>query len=442
MTMDTEFNDCTGTCTPFPDGCHAPPLLYTATLGCKINQYETQALKEAWLARGWKDTDCPEKARAIIINSCAVTARAVRDTRKLVRRMSEKALDAEIIVTGCAAQAFSSEFREMPEISRVVPQKNKYSLAPCIGKNNLSLQITDYFRARAPIRIQDGCTHGCTYCIVPHTRGKSVSCPPDRILREIRDLFKAGVREISLCGINLRQYGRDLDPAIDFWDVLQMLSDSLSPEWAGRARIRLSSLEPSELNRKALYTISSCTEMLCPHLHISLQSASKRVLKQMGRGHYNPESLMDFTRKLHWTWPRFALGTDLLTGFPGETAEMHERTKELINLLPFSYAHIFPYSPRPGTRAADFPDQVSQEKKKLRSRELKEIMELKKERFRKDLLDLPRLHPVMENNDGGTNEFFVPTQIKESRSGAERRKIIPVRPLQVKNGTILAEPAK
>jgi MiaB/RimO family radical SAM methylthiotransferase len=409
----------------------------TITLGCKINQYETQSLIEARELDGWVYQNEPADCQAIIINSCAVTARAVRDTRKAARQAAAANPEAEIIVTGCAVQAFEAEFSSMPEVSRAVLQKDKFTLSR--ENKNLDLRISDYFRARAPVRVQDGCSHRCTYCIVPLTRGKPISRSPEDCLQEIVRLFSAGIREISLCGINLSQYGRDLDPEINFWELVNFLRDRVQKEWSGRARFRLSSLEPSELTPRALDTIKRCSDMLCPHLHISLQSGSLRILRKMNRGHYHPDQLFDFIRGLKAIWPVFGLGADILLGFPGEDRELYAQTRSVVDRLPLTYAHIFPFSPRPGTPAAKFSGQVDPGETKKRCRELKQITEEKKKAFHLRLLELPAVHPVLETRQSGMNEYFVPTELKNPLPSDWIRRIIPARTLDVKENKLTAE---
>jgi len=409
----------------------------TITLGCKINQYETQALIEARELDGWVYQNEPADCQAIIINSCAVTSRAVRDTRKAARQAAAASPEAEIIVTGCAVQAFEAEFSSMPEVSRTVPQQDKFTLSR--ERKNLDLGISDYFRARAPVRVQDGCTHRCTYCIVPLTRGKSVSRRPEDCLQEISELFSSGIREISLGGINLSQYGRDLEPKLDFWELLNFLRDGMQKEWSGRARFRLSSLEPSELTPRALHTLKRCSDMLCPHLHISLQSGSPRILRKMNRGHYHPEQLFDFLRGLKDIWPVFGLGADILLGFPGEDRELYAQTRSVVDRLPLTYAHIFPFSPRPGTPAAKFTSRVDPGETRERCRELKQITEEKQKAFHLSLLTLPAVHPVLETGQSGMNEYFVPTELKEPLPSAWIRRIIPVRPSAIHENKLTAE---
>ncbi|MFO7726761.1 MAG: tRNA (N(6)-L-threonylcarbamoyladenosine(37)-C(2))-methylthiotransferase MtaB [Desulfonatronovibrio sp.] len=416
------------------------------TLGCKINQYESQALAESLSARGNTYVSSPEQARTIIINSCAVTSRAVRDLKKICRKTGRSSPRSRIIITGCAAQVLEKELSALKEVYRVVPQQEKKSLLTGLNplaetaQDSPDFFISDYFRSRAVVKVQDGCTHRCTYCIVPLTRGKSVSRPPEIILQEISRLLIRGFNEITLGGINLRLYGKDLTPGVDFWDLINFLQANIPLDKNPGLRIRLSSLEPSELNSKALETIAS-SSMLCPHLHISLQSGSTAVLEKMNRGHYNPQDLINFSRRLKHIWPVFGMGADILTGFPGETQENFQKTLELVQNLPLSYAHIFPYSPRPDTPAASFPGQISDQEKKSRTGKINALIQRKKQTFLNRLSSLEKLNLVMETETKGMSEYYVECALKQPVS-IRPKQMIQVKPLYVRDNKLIAEPVQ
>lgn len=416
------------------------------TLGCKINQYESQAIAESLSARGFTYTSSPEQARTIIINSCAVTSRAVRDLKKMCRKTGRSNPRARIIITGCAAQVLGKELSLLKEVHKVVPQQEKKSLLtgldplPETEQDNPDFFISDYFRSRAVVKVQDGCTHRCTYCIVPLTRGKSVSRSPEIILEEISRLLTRGFNEITLGGINLRLYGRDLSPGMDFWDLINFLQTNIPFEMSPGLRIRLSSLEPSELNNKALETIAA-SSMLCPHLHISLQSGSTEVLEKMNRGHYNPQELINFSRRLKHIWPVFAMGADILAGFPGESEENFQKTTELVQNLPLSYAHIFPYSARPDTPAASFPDQIRDHEKKSRTRKLSALIQRKKQIFLHRLRTLEKLNLIMETETKGMSEYYVECALKQPVS-IRPKQMIQARPLYIRDNKLIVEPVQ
>jgi len=420
---------------------------HVATLGCKINQYESEAIAEAWRARGYAEAESPDGADVLLVNSCAVTGRAVSDLRATVRRLRQQNPGARIVVTGCAAQVLEAELAAMPEVDAVVPQSRKAGLlagpfgpyAPAAPDVAFPpFRIAAFRRARAVVKVQDGCSHRCTYCIVPLTRGKSVSRDPDDVLAEARRLLDAGYRELVLSGVNLRQYGRDLPDGLDFWDLLARLEAALAPEWAGRARLRLSSVEPGQLDARALDVLGG-SRLVAPHLHLSLQSGDEDVLRRMGRGHYRPAQVLDFLRQLRARWPRLGLGADLLTGFPGETAEQFANTYAFCRELPLTYAHVFPFSPRPGTPAADWPDALPKAERTSRAARLRGLAEAKKRAFRKDLAGLPRLAVLLESADAeggqGTCEFYAPCVVRGAVPGVGG--LVGVRPEGLEGGKVL-----
>lgn len=403
---------------------------FLTTQGCKVNQYESQAIREAWVQKGLRETRDASRADTILVNSCAVTERAVQDLFRTIRRLRQQN-SAEIIITGCAAQVLANELKQEPGVTRVVPQSAKNKLLDLRG-NQQQPQITGYYRARAAIKIQDGCSHNCTYCIIPKTRGRSVSRDFSAITDEVRGLFEAQIHEVSLCGVNLRLFGKDLRPACDFWDLLSHLEDRLA-NYAPTHRLRLSSLEPSELNDKALATLRA-SKLVCPHLHISLQSASNTVLRGMKRGHYSAQNLLPFFERLRIFWPVFALGVDIIAGFPAESEQEFAQTCKFCLDAPLTYGHIFPFSPRPGTPAASFPDQIFPHIRHKRAKILRQIVATKKQAFLSRLGNQKQLAIIPENRQKGMCEFYV-----ECVSEAELvpGQIQVVRPVGVKNNNLV-----
>jgi tRNA A37 methylthiotransferase MiaB len=258
-------------------------------------------------------------------------------------------------------------------------------------------------------------------------------------LDEARRLLEAGFREIVISGVNLRQYS---DAGDDFWDFLSRLDADLASGWkgqaTGKARLRVSSLEPGQLGTKALDALAACT-MVAPHLHLSLQSGSASVLSRMGRGHYDPGLLPDFCAALNRIWPVFGLGADILTGFPGESEAEFAQTLELCEALPLSYAHVFPYSRRPGTLAATMPDQIAPQVKKSRARRLRALAREKQEHFLQSLLGLPRLQVVLEGRGHGVSEFYADCALPALDPALSLREIVAVRPVAVQKGRLVVE---
>ena len=450
-------------------------VFHAVTLGCKINQYETEAVREAWLARGWREAADPAEADVLLINSCAVTARAVADVRQAVARMHRAAPQGRIVVTGCAAQVLREDIAALPGVADVVGQQAKVSLLRYDPENGAAgahegtagggndddlsagdgafpaFRIHGFTRSRPVLKVQDGCSHRCTYCIVPLARGAARSRDPREALAEARRLLDAGFRELIVSGVNLRQYGRDLPGGgPDFWDLLAFLERELAPQWAGRARLRISSLEPGQLGERALDVLAE-SRLVAPQLHLSLQSGSPGVLRRMGRGHYRPEPLLDFVRELAEVWPLFGLGADILTGFPGETDAEFGETLDFVGALPLTYAHVFPYSRRPGTPAAVMEGQLPQEVKKRRAAELRGAVAAKKAAFLQRLLDEPQLLVAPEGARGmkGVCEYYAECRLTGVRrpaapaeQGGEQAgpgDLVAVRPLGVERDGLLVE---
>ena len=425
------------------------------TFGCKVNQYETQALREAWTAQGGTECDSPDAADVVCINSCAITARGERDARNALFRVRRDAPGARVLLTGCAARLVAGQTaagRDAPDAVIVQEAKSRLLAGPESVADGLTdtadadaafppFEISGFRRARPVLKVQDGCRHRCTYCIVPLTRGACRSRDPFDAIREARRLLEAGYAELMISGINLRQYGRDKAEYGDFWSLLQRLDAALAPEFAGRARLRISSLEPSQLDARGLDILRGC-RMVCPHLHISLQHASPAVLRRMGRGHYSADMLEQAVHELRAHWPVMALGADLLLGFPGESEEDARCLLDFVERMPFSYAHVFPDSRRPGTAADRMDGQLPQQLKQERAARVRAAVTERQEAFREAQLRLPRLlaAPEAPMQDGrprnrpfkGVNEYYVPCLLPpEAAQAAETHRLIPVRPLEL-----------
>lgn len=438
----------------------APWTFHILTFGCKVNQYESQAVREAWQARGGAEATTPGAADVVLINSCAVTSRGERDARNAVFRVRRAAPGARIILAGCAARLFEA-FRPRPGAMWAEPDlclgndlKTRLLNGPRGGSEGGAdapawppYRISAFSRARAVLKVQDGCVHRCTYCIVPQTRGQPRSRPPQEALAEARALLANGHAELVISGINLGQYGRDRPEYGDFWQLLRFLDAGLAPEFAGRARLRVSSLEPSQLDARGLETLAGC-RMVCPHLHISLQHASPEVLRRMGRGHYSAADLETALGGLAAFWPRMGLGADILVGFPGETDGDFRTLLETLERLPLSYAHVFPYSRRPGTAAAQFAGQLPLALRQARAAAARAVVERRRQRFWENQLRLPRMLVVPDDSVGGSafhrgvNEYYVPCFFAAPLPGGaeDRRQLVPARPVGVDGRGLVVAP--
>lgn len=445
------------------------------TFGCKVNQYESQSLREAWQRQGGEECDDPALADIICVNSCAITAKGERDARAALLRLRRVAPQARLILTGCAAQLPGvleparrrGAQQPHPTADCIIPQADKARLLDALPRSLMEgglrgpqatadaarpfppFAIDGFRRARPVLKVQDGCEHRCTYCIVPLTRGRSRSREPRAVLAEARRLLRAGHAELMISGINLRQYGRDRPEYGDFWSLLVWLDRELAPEFAGKARLRISSLEPGQLDARGVDSLLAC-RLVCPHLHISLQHASPQVLRRMGRGHYRAEALQDAVRALAAHWPVMGLGADIILGFPGETEADVDCLLDFVAATPFSYAHVFPYSARPGTAAAGFAGQIPPQEKQERARRVREAVGRQQEVFRRAQLALPAMLLAADVADGqgtrkttgirGVNEFYVPCRLVTPAADLSLSGLVPVRPTGLDDAGLLVEP--
>jgi threonylcarbamoyladenosine tRNA methylthiotransferase MtaB len=371
------------------------------TLGCKLNSYETESLRGVFHRHRYDIVAADQPADYYVINTCAVTERAEADARQLIRSVTRRNPSARVIVTGCYAQRDAETFAAMPEVALVVGNAEKTRLlqlfektiqTPGPGKSVYTShpfkdQPTEKFTfgaggdiatispfTRATIKVQDGCDDFCTFCVIPHLRGPSVSRPIEAILEHARALGSAGYKEIDLTGVHTGAYGEDLHPPIT---LLAMLEQLVQVE--GIERIRLNSIEPATVSIELLDFIATSPKV-CKHLHICLQSGDDEILRRMRR-HYDVASYEQLISNVMARMPECGLGSDMLVGFPGETEAHFERTLRVVERLPFSYLHVFSYSARPGTPAAKYPVQVHPAAIKERSRRLRELAQAKKSAF-------------------------------------------------------------
>jgi threonylcarbamoyladenosine tRNA methylthiotransferase MtaB len=347
------------------------PTLRTVTLGCKVNQYETEYLREGFLRLGYRDAEDGEPANLCIFNTCTVTSQADSECRKILRRLARENPQAEIIVMGCFATKVPQEIRSLPGVSEVLTNKRQMrELLARRGLVDVPTGLSGFAkRHRAYVKIQDGCTSGCSYCIIPRVRGGLWSRPPREILDEIARLTDNGYREIVLTGIHLGLYGRAENDRES--RGLTALVETIVNSRSG-FRLRLSSLEVNEVDDALLELMGAFPDRICPHLHIPLQSGSDRVLQRMRRRAdvgYFLERCACVQEKLSFP----ALTTDAMVGFPGETDEDFAATCHVVEKVGFAKVHIFRFSPREGTPAAEFPDQIPEKVKKERAMILDDV---------------------------------------------------------------------
>lgn len=378
-----------------------------ATLGCKVNQCETQALAEMMKENGYTVVDFEEWADVYIINTCCVTAEGERKSRQLVRRAAAKNPDAVIAVTGCAVQKTPELFSAIPGVSVVVGNTQKQNLPAMIlnGLKGCSVEDMAHFSAyqelpdslgektRAFIKIQDGCNNFCTYCIIPYVRGRERSRRLERIEEQCKKLAAAGFCEIVLNGIHLSSYGREWKFSVNLADVVERVAAI-----DGIERVRLGSLEPNIITDAFLARVCA-REEFCRQYHLSLQSGSDTVLKRMNR-RYTAEEYFQAVEKIRKIDPLSAISTDIITGFPGETEEEFRQTLAFAEKVGFAWVHVFPYSAREGTRAAAMEGHLPKSVKAARAAQLSTLCEQKSREYRRQFIGMTK-SVLCENASGG-----------------------------------------
>ena len=342
------------------------------TLGCKTNQYDTAEFLGRLAPEVFKQVSYRDEADAYIINSCTVTAVADRQSRQFAYQARRRAPEALVIITGCYATKDQKELEGLKVFDYVIPRGYKERTinvlaekARSMGYKPRPVELGPRFesRSRPYLKIQDGCDSACAYCIIPKVRGPVTSLPMMDVIKGIESLAKEGFKEAVLTGIHIGQWGRDLPGKPAFASLLEDIDKAaLIP------RIRISSIEPLELTDKLIEIIAG-SDCFCPHLHIPLQSGSDSVLERMRRP-YRTSKYRERIEKAHEAIPGLGLGIDVIVGFPGESEEEFMETFDFLSDLPFTYLHVFPFSARPGTTAADMEDQVSPDIRKRRARQL------------------------------------------------------------------------
>ncbi|MGD9366654.1 MAG: tRNA (N(6)-L-threonylcarbamoyladenosine(37)-C(2))-methylthiotransferase MtaB [Desulfobacteraceae bacterium] len=387
------------------------------TLGCKVNQCESSALGSLLEAAGYRHNGTMGNADLIVINTCTVTGKAAMQSRQAIRQAIRNHPKAKIVVTGCYAQTAPEEIQAIEGVEYVVGHADKLSIAqmleemtpisegPVLLHRNIHQtrcfdpmpSVAPESRTRAFLKIQDGCDTYCTYCIVPHARGRSRSMPVQEALRHIDHLVKQHYKEIVLTGIHLGAYGKDLLPQTSLYEFIELIHQDKRAN-----RIRLSSIEPTEVDANLIELMAAPQSPLCPHFHIPLQSGDDTILKRMGRP-YTKRKFSEVILSIRKKLPYAAIGVDVLVGFPGEDDHAFKQTYDLIDSLDVTYLHVFPFSPRDGTPAATFKNRVPDPITKERCKRLRKLGEEKKECFYQ--ANINRLVNVLvEKSDGKTGD--------------------------------------
>lgn len=356
------------------------------SLGCKVNQYETNAMAQKFIEHGYEVVEFDEYADVYIVNTCTVTNVADRKSRQMLRRAKEINKDATLVACGCYAQVAKDELKKIPEIDLIIGNNEKNDIIQIV-ENHVSqkgaedlvsdvmykldyveLGTTTYTeKTRAVIKVQDGCDRFCSYCLIPYARGHIRSRKIENVIEEIKKVVEEGINEVVITGIHIASYGRDFKGKnIGLIDLLEEIN-----KIQGLHRIRLGSIEPTIITDEFVERLSKL-DKICDHFHLSLQSGCTETLKRMNR-RYTTEEFRDVTKRLRAKFPNAALTTDIIVGFPGETDDEFNTTYEFLKDIAFYKMHIFKYSQRKGTKAAVMPNQVDGKIKEERSKKLIEL---------------------------------------------------------------------
>ena len=387
-----------------------------ATLGCRLNQVDSQQLQAALEARGFSTVPFGAAADVVVVNTCTVTARAEVSDRQAIRRARRANPDARVVVTGCWAQTSAGDVARQPGVDLVVGNADKPRLPALLddllqtSRGPTRVEVGDLAmarvadvdlparvpgRSRAFVKVQDGCQHRCAFCIVPRARGASRSLEPARVIDQVARLVEGGHPEITLTGIDLGHYGADLVPRTSLAPLLRALVEIRGLRW-----LRLSSMLPAYFTDE-LFEVLTAAPAIAPHFHVPLQSGSDRVLRAMRRP-YSVRMYRAIVERLATAVPVLGLGADVIAGFPGETDDDARATEALIEALPFTYLHVFPYSDRTGTEAATRPGHVDRLTIARRAARLRALGAAKALAFRRGLAGRTEDVLVLETRDRAT----------------------------------------
>lgn len=417
------------------------------TLGCKVNQYETEAMLELFEKEGYEKAETEDYADVYVINTCTVTHMSDRKSRQYIRRMKKKNPDAIIAVVGCYSQVSPEEILSIDEVNLVMGTNDRKKIVEEVKKIDASRKVSTVDdimkvkafeeieinktngKTRAFMKIQDGCDRYCSYCIIPYARGRVRSRDLESIVKEVENLASNGYKEVVLTGIHVASYGKDIkDSDIKLLDVIKQINDI-----EGIERIRLSSVEPILFTDEFVEAVSTM-DKVCPHYHLSLQSGCDETLKRMKR-RYTTEEYKAIVDRLRAAIPNVSITTDVIVGFPGETNEEFDKTYEFLKDIELTHMHVFKYSPRKGTPAATMENQVDPSTKHDRSEKLLQLNEENFNKFGQRMLDkefnVLFEQKVGDNKYEGLTENYVKVIVESDNDISEQ--ILKVKIKDVKN---------
>lgn len=424
--------------------------------GCRASQSDGAALKLQLLQAGFTEAETPERSEIAVLNTCTVTAAADAEVRQTIRRIHRNNPNCRVLVTGCYAQRAPAEIAAIEGVTWVVGNSHKHQVAQIvqgapdpsdaasapraaasvgpIGPEFHFLPAFPDDRTRPTLKVQDGCSARCAFCIIPTVRGRSRSLSPDRVIAEVRRLEAEGYKEIVLSGINLGSYGKDLSPRTTFLALLERIL-AQTPI----ARVRISSIEPMDV-RPALIQLAASNPRIAEHFHVPLQSGADRILRQMNR-RYWPSQYAERVLAIREALPHAGIGADVMTGFPGETDEEHAASTRFIESLPFTYLHVFPYSARPGTPAAARADQVNGRIAHERAAELRAVVHPKRRRFMEAqvgrILNVLTLHGAGEGEPAAMSSNYLKVMLPGAATVPNR--MVNVRAHRIHEGALYGQ---
>ena len=379
------------------------------TLGCKVNQYETNAMMQKMIEAGYEVVDFETKADIYIINTCTVTNMADKKSRQMLRRVKEINPEAILVAVGCYAQVAKEKLEQIPEIDLILGINEKNDIVKYVEQASKNTYVSDVLhqtefldfgdvtyteKTRAVIKVQDGCNQFCSYCIIPYARGRIRSRKPESVIKEITDVAKEGIKEVVITGIHIASYGKDFD-IVPEYRLIDLLEEIQKVD--GIQRIRLGSLEPTLITEEFVTRLKKLSK-ICDHFHLSLQSGCDETLKRMNRK-YTTDQFKHVVELLKNAYPEVHLTTDVIVGFPGETEEEFNKTYEFLKEIKFYKMHVFKYSPRSGTVAAKMPNQIDGNVKEERSNKLIELSDKNEKEYNQQYIG-KEVEVLLEEREG------------------------------------------
>lgn len=427
-----------------------------ATLGCRVNVYESEAMTEKFIKEGYEVAAFDEFSDVYVINTCTVTNMGDKKSRQMISRARRKNPEAIVAVVGCYSQIASEEISQIPGVDVVLGSRNKGEIVYWVNRareeRKQVVEVSDVLKnkefeelfieeyqdkTRAFLKIQDGCNRFCSYCLIPFARGAVCSKDPEKIISEVKELAKNGFKEIILSGVHTASYGVDLEGN---WSLIKVLEEIHEVE--GIERIRIGSIDPTFFSEGVIEKVVELKKM-CPHFHLSLQSGCNATLKRMNR-HYTAEDYKVVVENLRKHMPDVSITTDIIVGFPGETEKEFNETYNFLSDIKLSKMHIFKYSPRSGTKAAEMEFQVDGNIKEQRSNKLIELNSQNEKSYMEKFLNR-KMEVLYEEQAKGRENYYIgytPNYIKVMTPSVEvdlKGKIIPTKLIAVESENMIGE---